>query len=394
MCSTQEIAKNIKSILAKLKKSASGDVKNVISKYDQEADFEENKASLIADGMTLEVLKACGEFLNITKLESFPDKESLAERIVMQIETFFPTKCSECDEMYTVPFDKEVSPIFTCFLCYQKSHDCQAIQSKMQKLKDCGVLAVGMVWLCSGCYKRNEPLCSYSMSTTLVAAVDDQIDLTKSADNKGINPLATEIEGDNAHKKVENEVQVLCKFFKRNSCKHGMSGRSGGTCKYHHPKVCEKYKNGGKKACSGVDCDKWHPPICYAGLNTGSCFKANCRFWHGKRVSRKPKEIPSAPANPPQQQTGLVTSSHTNQYAGYDANRANQEYIQHFLAQMKTEVMSWQSQIAGQIKQELQKQYQVMYPPLQPMAQSSAFNQQMPNPNMAYQSQPNSQIHC
>ena len=53
--------------------------------------------------MTLEILKACGEFLNITKLESFPDKESLAERIVMQIETFFPTKCSECDEMYTIP---------------------------------------------------------------------------------------------------------------------------------------------------------------------------------------------------------------------------------------------------------------------------------------------------
>ena len=43
-------------------------------------------------------------------------------------------------------------------------------------------------------------------------------------------------------------------------------------CDYHHPELCRKYINYGINGCKeGKNCPKFHPKLCSASVNTGSC---------------------------------------------------------------------------------------------------------------------------
>ena len=150
-----------------------------------------------------------------------------------------------------------------------------------------------------------------------------------------------------------------------------MSGHTGGNCRYHHPKVCDKYKNGGKKACSG-NCNKWHPPICYSGLNTGKCFNSNCHFWHGKKVARKkPSESVSTHAshdyhiaagfNQTAENVAPVQSNPNQQ----ERQESNRDTMQHFLSMLKEDMVSWKNQMMFQVQELMQQQYQTLFPPVQ-----------------------------
>ena len=113
-------------------------------------------------GFKVEMLERCAEFLCID-LEGSDGmkiftKDTLITRILMTIESFLPSECSECNHQYCNELDPQEAPLFHCFMCYQGSHDCQAIRDKKKLMSDSGIeLPAGSVWLCSACHKSSDP---------------------------------------------------------------------------------------------------------------------------------------------------------------------------------------------------------------------------------------------
>ena len=116
-----------------------------------------NKAVLSSPRFQASDLEACGSFLNIelrrdiTKIYS--NKASLALRIILEIESFFPTICEDCSEEYSNPHDSLNPPILRCFYVYK-------VPIIVNKLRDAenknpAPPAAGNVWLCSNCHEVN-----------------------------------------------------------------------------------------------------------------------------------------------------------------------------------------------------------------------------------------------
>ena len=134
--------------------------KTILTVYDSSMCRDTNKAVLSGQGFQASDLEACASFLNIelrrdvTKIYS--NKTSLALRIILEIESFFPTICEDCSEEYSNPYDPLNPPILRCFLCLQGSHNCEQIKEHAEN-KNAAPPAAGNVWLCSNCHELNEP---------------------------------------------------------------------------------------------------------------------------------------------------------------------------------------------------------------------------------------------
>ena len=64
----------------------------------------------------------------------------------------------------------------------------------------------------------------------------------------------------------------------RGDCPHGMSGKSGGVCRYLHRPRCSTYMKWGdknNKGCKKSPCDKLHPLVCPRSLDL-KCLERNC----------------------------------------------------------------------------------------------------------------------
>ena len=56
-------------------------------------------------------------------------------------------------------------------------------------------------------------------------------------------------------------------------------------CNYAHPKVCNKllqHGTRGSQGCSGRECEKYHPRMCYSSMSDKVCTKERCTYWHCK----------------------------------------------------------------------------------------------------------------
>ena len=90
----------------------------------------------------------------------------------------------------------------------------------------------------------------------------------------------------------------ICAHFKRNKCKHGISGRfpvgRNRECEAIHPQLCWQFLRygQGKPGCpSGAKCGHLHPRICQESWKTGKCDKGGrCGdgYHLGERIG-KPK---------------------------------------------------------------------------------------------------------
>ena len=98
--------------------------------------------------------------------------------------------------------------------------------------------------------------------------------------------------GDEKSKKCKDNTnhgskKVCFHFTKYNNCKHGISGR---TCKFEHPKTCQKYSKYGSSqyGCSlGQKCKLFHPKICKGSLGTSKVStNNNCHYVHLKGTKR------------------------------------------------------------------------------------------------------------
>ena len=86
--------------------------KSVISAYDSSKDLNVNRGVLGGSRFTATALDTCAQFLNIKMLDHddtriFTNEPSLANRIMLEIQSLFPAICADCDQEYSVEFDSE-----------------------------------------------------------------------------------------------------------------------------------------------------------------------------------------------------------------------------------------------------------------------------------------------
>ena len=104
--------------------------------------------------------------------------------------------------------------------------------------------------------------------------------------------------GENNQPVDTSRYPIICRYFKKGSCKHGVKGQG---CKFQHPKVCARFMQHGTRrprGCSlGRKCKEFHPQVCINSLRTGECFDSNCRFNHisGTKRERPQRERPQTP---------------------------------------------------------------------------------------------------
>ena len=108
----------------------------------------------------------------------------------------------------------------------------------------------------------------------------------------------------------------VCKFFLRQSCKHG---RMGASCKFEHPKLCFKFiKHGDKKSgCkNGSQCQYVHPKLCnsYKG---GVCSREKCNFYHisGTKFESFDSSLGQAKHSPPTHSDNFVPTKNRSRSA-------------------------------------------------------------------------------
>ena len=75
----------------------------------------------------------------------------LADRILLKVESLFETQCSDCNDKYQNKLGD--TPLLTCILCLQGSHDCDPIRTKTVAMGE--TKPVGVSWLCFECFAKN-----------------------------------------------------------------------------------------------------------------------------------------------------------------------------------------------------------------------------------------------
>ena len=107
-------------------------------------------------------------------------------------------------------------------------------------------------------------------------------DLNQHLTSESVN---TRSEADNKEK-----PKNVCKFLRKGSCKHGMSGKKDGGCRFFHPKLCNRFIQHGTRqprGCNkGNSCQFLHPQMCMNSLRKQECFDQQCRFNHIKGTKR------------------------------------------------------------------------------------------------------------
>ena len=265
--------------------------KTVLSAFDPSKDLEANAKVLGGSRFTPTVLDTCAQFLNIRIVDQnesriFTNKPSLARRIILEIQSYYPAICSGCDTEYSVEFDSD-SPALRCFLCFQGCHDCSSFTSP-----DLSSSPSGTVWLCRSCHMINNP-----------------VKQKKSKTKSGSTPGSKVATGSNtpvqSEPKVSFSADVLSHRLSEISHQQQQSqqlpsGATGNTNPNTRPDICEKLKVGkcphgisGKTQHNGRACDKFHPKWCYRFARNGRKGKYGCRkgdkclFYH-------PKHCPSS----------------------------------------------------------------------------------------------------
>ena len=116
---------------------ASPAAKAIISAYQPQRVHTKNVQVLSSAKFSAENLEICANFLglktrNAANDKIFGNKPTIADRIILKIESFFEADCAACKSKYRNKFGDE--PLKSCFRCLQGSHDCDSMQSTNQAL--------------------------------------------------------------------------------------------------------------------------------------------------------------------------------------------------------------------------------------------------------------------
>lgn len=305
-------------------------------------------------------------------------KPELAKSIIEKVATLLLEPCRLCNDYYSVK--RTEKPLLSCYFCGQGCHNACYDEATLGR----SPIIQGMFFICLSC--ENEEKKSLKLNSSSVKPSKRTQHVEQSTLNEHGQELSTiqsnqnkaEDGNDNGkppHDAGRKKVPAVCKFYKKGTCKYGLSGNSGGKCKFSHPKLCHKYANYGRfgeHGCKNHNCSKWHPKICYTGVSTGVCSKPHCRYFHGSGITRAPRHSDAPPRR----------NSH-----GYDVNLP-QEVIDNemrddsppisFLETIRVEMESWKNQIFQsvqdlhhQMAMQKQQAYQQPYLNHNPLASQS-----------------------
>ena len=186
-----------------------------------------------------------------------------------------------------------------------------------------------------------------------------------------------------------NVRQEICSFFKRGTCRFGLSGKG---CSYQHPKACPKlieHGNREPRGCTkGKDCDHYHPKMCQQSLRAGECLTLDCKLRHVQGTKR----------------TTSKTRPQSQDSRGFNQNRYQQSRRDKpdipdsnsrvdFLEMMKTmqaQFMSAMQTNMAQLSQQIN--FVASQLPQNRMPQSQMLQNQMPQNQMPQNQMPQSQM--
>lgn len=297
-------------------------------------------------------------------------KESNIEAVICRIQNLLPETCNFCLKSYAAKnTDKN---FLSCFSCGQEAHlpcvlnklginDPDAINSEAINRLINPFNIETMHYFCTSCndaafqkedsgLKKSAKKKKQTVATppppdahvsehdntnqdVTVTEQNQVVALSEGAngnnDNMELNPT------DNSEEGTPKSFDKLCHFFKNGSrCKHGMSGKKGGKCKYLHPKVCQRILTYGK--CNRKDCDKYHPSMCYDSLNYGECHRNSCKYWHKKGSIKNANEDPRKTGS---KTDPMMQRSNEGNYFPPLNNNNN------FLEDVRAEIKFWQEQM-------------------------------------------------
>ena len=345
-------------------------------------------------------------------------KSNLANWIITRLENFLPETCTTCQEKYCTQFGDK--PILECFICRQGIHGA-CYRNKMSNHPKGLPKITGLHWLCGHCEPRavaaEEPvkqlphtahsnLSVYSSSTSTVESVNSTTAATAAIDTTETIVQETQTAQTDTTPLAPTEKapqgpepRPVCIHFKRNRCRHGISGKG---CNFRHPKICKKYTTYGDKhkyGCSkGPKCEFLHPKMCRNSINNNECLNKDCKFMHKKgtrRVETKKDNTPVQPMSnldihnvrefpPLPQQTTEQPAQPTDQYNGHNHFLGILQAMQQQLKLMET-TQQQQSQALQKLMEPKQDQQQYIYQmPYQQMIPINTGNQQQTQSPRSY----------
>ena len=321
-------SEKVKVIIGKMIEKADLTVRPVISAFDSSQSRSVNIKRL--DQFNVMILEKCADFLGIplADKENFKlfTKPTLMERLYLGFKALMPAKCGECSEEYVIDREPNVAPFFSCFRCFQGSHDCGRNQALHQTLSAMDT-PTGFVWLCRECHGIIDPIeprkhRSRHASASGYVVNDHSID--SSGDFSNTNVMSStqnqqeSLSNFHTHPKSEetnssdSNSDVLCQNFLKWKCPHGISGKKklhGNTCPHVHPRVCNQYRlsgSSGKNGCQkGKDCAFFHPQICRTAVEKGSCLRRDCSKFHPRSTRKKNRDGPAKTATRKTKQKSL-----------------------------------------------------------------------------------------
>ena len=313
-----------------LLEGADADCKKLIGAYRPQETYKKNHAVMSHSIYQAAVIEKCLNYLKVqtrTKPGNdkiYRNKKLMVDRLILKIESCFPALCDECAVEYSNSVND--SPLFTCFICWQGSHNCNALQEhkkEYEKLTSTAK-ALGSVWLCNGCRTQNELIptnISKSLQDDVVTPSPDEENDTKEDDGRpsprrdlngneeaveevsngdttsGQTRQPEETSGNNTNTNTNAQQKPagkICEGYKNHNCPHGVSGKrevDGRTCPNLHPRICRKFIRNGNRARGGCQkgdqCRFYHPKLCKNSVNRRLCTVLDCKFAHLKGTKRK-----------------------------------------------------------------------------------------------------------
>ena len=362
-------------------------VKKVITAFDPSA--SRSVTITVLSSFNLNMLEPCAEFLNIDLADGDGDKiytkDTLVARIRHALLALLPSQCSDCSSMYMVEFEPNDAPHYHCYMCFQGSHDCNAIKERYQATSATKKIG-GSIWLCNDCLTNNNPV-KPRKSKSRHASVSLQEPQPSSASHSRAASPETEKEEVTVQTKKRDPSDRVCQKYKTGKCPHGIRGNkviNDETCAFSHPKRCFKYCKAGddkKYGCKkSKNCTYFHPKLCRSSVKTKVCTDLNCTFVHLKGTSRKdpPKEKRESPGdtrtNPPPVPENKVTPNCSSDFLELKLLIESMEYrYQQEMSSLKSSLSQQQLLKCMQMPPMMNR----LQPPQQfPQMPAAAFHQQ------------------
>ena len=307
-------------VIGELLSKADSISKKVIHAFDPSKDVSQNRSLLSSARYSRPDLETCAKFLLIDLLDSkgrilFSNKVSLVNRIILQVMSFYPAICAECDNEYSVKFGSESKPALHYFLCFHGSLDCNELAPKLGRPPPLS----GTIWLCKSCLDDNNPV-KPSMSRSKAGSKDPYRNASGSGtpDVQSNKPRVSfnyvelrnkleELQQQQSQQEIlenvpnadapniNNRLDEICDLFKVGKCPHGVSGKTAvdgkPSCAKLHPKRCMRFVKHGKNkryGCKrGSNYTRFHPKHCSSSLADKTCFDVECTLVHQVGTKRR-----------------------------------------------------------------------------------------------------------